>query len=319
MFYNKVMSTNNASVSVIIPVYNRATLWLRTVDSVMQQTLLPCQLVIVNDGSTDSTAANIRKWLGGKDTATIGGVEVTLLSQAHANASVARNRGLSFVGGGDVNYDYVLFLDSDDELAPNFIQDATKVLDAESDVVAVSSPRLSLVEGDGSAAAVFDDLQSLAQSPVRWILYNGAAILSCSLFRSNALPKSGFDSSMLIGEDMLFASQVAMAGQWSVLGGAPTKFWRQAGIIGEEPSLSVTHGTKDNPRATIESIQARVLAFNQVRRNKRVGVSYSYLHGILRDFYLLAFTAAKGMAKYNYGFRIAYHSAMRWLTWLIRR
>lgn len=322
------MTKKNASVTVIIPVYNRATLWRRAVDSVMQQDLLPSQIIIVNDGSTDATAENIRKWLGGADNATIKGVEISLLEQEHSNASTARNRGLSFMrssakgldDASDDISDYVMFLDSDDELAPNFIQDATAVLGIKSDVVAVSSPRLSLVERDGIAEGVFDDLQDMAKSPVRWMLYNGAAILSCSLFRTSALPDKGFDGSVVIGEDMLFASQVAMQGEWAVVGGEPTKFWRAklGENIKEEPSLSITNDPKQNTDSAIASIQARVRAFKLVRANKRVRVKRSYLHGILRDFYMLAFRSASGLAKYGYVLATVYHSAMRWITWLIR-
>ncbi|MBE8181997.1 MAG: glycosyltransferase family 2 protein [Candidatus Portiera sp.] len=332
------------TTAVIIPVYNRATLWRRAVDSVMQQSLLPSNLIIVNDGSTDETSNNIRKWLGDDKNNIINGVNITLLTQEHSNASTARNLGLSEIKDSNKVCDYVLFLDSDDELSPNFIEATTKLVQEQAQVVAVSSPRLTLLDGQDHkkqyhSKPVFDDLQDMAKAPVSWMLYYGSSILSCSLFRISALPKDGFDQSMVIGEDMLFASQVAMQGEWSVVAGAPTKFWRQDPVIddavndatndagkdatkdncinGNAGSLSFIHDPKQSPESAMLAIQARVKTFKLVGSSKIV--RRSYLHGILRDFYGLAVTSSRGFNKYVYASLVLYHSIMRWLTWLVRQ
>lgn len=325
-----------SSIAVIIPVYNRATLWRRAVDSVMRQGLLPKHLVIADDGSTDATGANIRKWLGNDSHSIINGVAITLLNQKHSNASTARNLGLAHIKSAQEIYDYILFLDSDDEIPSNFIENTTKVLEEQAQVVAVSSPRLTLQQGKINNHCVFDDMQDLAKSPVNWMLYYGGSILSCTLFRSTALPEDGFNQLMVMGEDMLFATQVAMQGEWSVVPGAPTKFWRQDFAVksnthgtydrgiqnmrrAEEPSLSLVNDPKQTPDSAMAAIQARVKTFHLVRKSKKLLVRSSYLHGIVREFYGLAFTSSCGLAKYGYALAFLYHSAMRWLTWLIRK
>ena len=331
-------SQNMVKVAVIIPVYNRATVWKLAVDSVMAQSLLPKHLVIVNDGSTDATAENIRKWIGddgrpdqapGNNTdiciGSRSGVTITLINQEHSNAATARNRGLSSIK----NCDYVLFLDSDDEIPPDFIERTSTMLNASPQIVAVSTPRLTLFDSH----SVFDDMVAMATSPVRWMLYYGASILSCTLFRLGALPQNYFDSSLVIGEDMLIAAQVATQGEWSVAPGAPTKFARKNTMPkmnkeNEARSVSLENDPKESSHAAMAAIRARNLAFRVVRDNRRfsrpvspryMDLKHSYMHGILRDFYRLAFGSGSGLAKYGYGCQILYHMLMRWLTWLIRQ
>ena len=57
------MSRIANEVGVIIPVYNRPRLVLKTLDSVAKQTVLPGKLVIVDDGSTDNTAMAVQQWI----------------------------------------------------------------------------------------------------------------------------------------------------------------------------------------------------------------------------------------------------------------
>ena len=91
------------SVSVIIPTYNRAHLLPRCLDSVISQDLQPLEIIVVDDGSTDSTRDLIRRNYPG----------VKLISRENKGVSAARNAGI-----GAANGDWLAFLDSDDAWLP---------------------------------------------------------------------------------------------------------------------------------------------------------------------------------------------------------
>jgi GT2 family glycosyltransferase len=95
-----------AEVSVIIPVFNRASLIERTIDSALGQTYPSCHVIVVDDGSTDGTDAVIEARYAGHP-------RVRLLREDNRGVSAARNAGLAEAGG-----DLVAFLDSDDVWRP---------------------------------------------------------------------------------------------------------------------------------------------------------------------------------------------------------
>lgn len=95
-------------VSVIIPVYNRRALIARAVDSVRRQNFPAPEIIIVDDGSTDGTGDLITEHYKN---------EVRLLTQAHSGVSRARNAGIAAA-----QFDWLAFLDSDDEWRPDKLQ-----------------------------------------------------------------------------------------------------------------------------------------------------------------------------------------------------
>jgi len=87
------------TVSVIIPTYNRASMLAEALESALRQTLLPDEIVVVDDGSTDNTAQVVAGF----------GARVRSIHQKNAGPSAARNHGIATATG-----DFVAFLDSDD-------------------------------------------------------------------------------------------------------------------------------------------------------------------------------------------------------------
>lgn len=99
-------------VSVIIPVYNAGGHLARCIESVRRQTYQNLQVVLVNDGSTDSSAEVCRMY------ARVDG-RIRLIDKPNAGVSAARNDGLAAAKG-----EYIQFVDSDDYLP----EDATALL-----------------------------------------------------------------------------------------------------------------------------------------------------------------------------------------------
>jgi glycosyltransferase involved in cell wall biosynthesis len=106
--------------TIVIPVYNRASIVGQTIDSVLEQTHFSFELIIVDDGSTDTIAEVIRPYL--KDN------RVQYHKIVNSERGAARNFGVNQSKG-----DYVTFLDSDDILFPwHFRIAAEKILEANS-------------------------------------------------------------------------------------------------------------------------------------------------------------------------------------------
>lgn len=94
-------------VSVIIPTYNRAAILGRAIESVLAQTLAPAEVIVVDDGSTDGTAALVRRDYP----------QCRYLAQENRGVSAARNLGISAATG-----EWLAFLDSDDEWLPGKLE-----------------------------------------------------------------------------------------------------------------------------------------------------------------------------------------------------
>tara|TARA_B110000046_G_scaffold165048_1_gene181037 strand:+ start:389 stop:1330 length:942 start_codon:yes stop_codon:yes gene_type:complete len=91
--------------SVVIPLYNKEKHIVRTINSVLSQSLMPFEIIIVDDGSTDNSLNTISEF---ENIA-----RVKIISQMNLGVSAARNRGVDESCGK-----YVVFLDADDEWLP---------------------------------------------------------------------------------------------------------------------------------------------------------------------------------------------------------
>ena len=96
-------------ISVIIPTFNRAELVKQALDSVCQQTYSQWEAVVVDDGSADETKNELAKYQRREPR-----IRVLSRSRLPKGAPTCRNIGLAAARGA-----YVVFLDSDDLLAPN--------------------------------------------------------------------------------------------------------------------------------------------------------------------------------------------------------
>ncbi|MCH8549887.1 MAG: glycosyltransferase family 2 protein [Balneolaceae bacterium] len=96
------------NISVIIPTYNRRELVTRAIDSALNQTLKPAEVIVVDDGSTDGTAEMLESRYGER---------IVLITQQNRGVSAARNRGISKAKG-----EWIAFLDSDDEWLPKKLE-----------------------------------------------------------------------------------------------------------------------------------------------------------------------------------------------------
>ena len=108
--------TNNPLVSIIIPYYNvEENLVKKSINSAVSQTYENTEILIINDGSRMENTAMIER-LAKRDN------RITIINKENEGVSVARNTGVQHCNG-----DYVVFLDSDDALRNNFIEEALSI------------------------------------------------------------------------------------------------------------------------------------------------------------------------------------------------
>lgn len=103
-------------VSVIVPVYNGERFLEKCVKSVLGQTYSDIQLILVNDGSSDGSAALCDGFAAGDS-------RVKVIHQKNAGVSAARNAGLELAAG-----EYIGFVDADDTIAPDTYEKALKAI-----------------------------------------------------------------------------------------------------------------------------------------------------------------------------------------------
>ncbi len=110
----KKTSKKSPKVSVIIPAYNSENTIKHTIQSVLNQTFADLELIVINDGSQDSTLEVVTQI---KDS------RVKVFSYSNAGGNVSRNRGLHRAVG-----EFVSFLDADDLWTPDKLQSQLKAL-----------------------------------------------------------------------------------------------------------------------------------------------------------------------------------------------
>ncbi|CVI67349.1 Putative glycosyltransferase EpsH [Clostridiales bacterium CHKCI001] len=97
-------------ISIVIPVYNGAQYIERCITSILTQDYTGCQIIIVDDGSTDDTLRICREIVGQND-------HFLILHQENQGVSAARNKGMTYV-----KKEWIYFLDADDELDQDALQ-----------------------------------------------------------------------------------------------------------------------------------------------------------------------------------------------------
>ncbi len=115
-------------ITVVIPLYNKASTILRCLKSVLSQTVLPNELIVINDGSLDESLKIVKETIGCNTS-----IAVKIVDQKNSGVSYTRNKGVSLARN-----DFVAFLDADDEWHEEFIESAQKVISRYQDISLVT-------------------------------------------------------------------------------------------------------------------------------------------------------------------------------------
>lgn len=194
-------------VAVIIPTYNRAALLRRSIASVRRQTAAPlCDLVIVDDGSTDCTADVVREIAP----------EALYLRRQRGGPAAARNAGIEASRAP-----FIAFLDADDEWLPDKIERQLAAMHRWPNVLLVAGPTLRRYS-DGRTVApptpalcTPDTPQNLLPALLRENFLSTPAVM---VRRAGLTPAMRFPQGLRFAEDYVLWTRIAAAGPCVYLG-----------------------------------------------------------------------------------------------------
>ena len=231
-----------ARVSVIMPVHNQDRHIAEAVKSVLHQTLREWELVVVDDGSTDTTAEVVARFRDPR---------IRYVHQAHHGVSHARNVGVSRSSG-----EYLAFLDSDDRYHPDKLKVHVDHLDG--------APSLGMSYGPHIRIDEAGEPWSFRWPPetvgLKELVLGFPCLTSATVVRRDWHDRvGGFDASFVINEDREYFVRLALAGcEMARAGGYLTEYRVYAGRrIDDLPGkladmLRALAAAFDNPRCPPE-------------------------------------------------------------------
>jgi len=176
-------------VSVVIPTYNRSKILLRAIDSVLQQTYLNIEIIVIDDGSTDDTYERVEKLVdSGK---------IRYYKIKNSGVCIARNFGIEKAKG-----DYISLLDSDDEYLADRIEKQLGVMKRENLQMSLSNRSVCvdgvLKRGKNIPNFYINDYK---------VLLSGIPLsATLMMFSKEIYPKVSFDKLLQSGNDLDFVA-----------------------------------------------------------------------------------------------------------------
>ena len=191
--------------SVIIPAYNAEATIRRCLDSLLNQPHGDAELIIINDGSTDSTGKICREYASRHN-------GIRYFEKENGGVASARNLGLEKAAG-----EYILFVDSDDYVTQNYFAVLDTSTVASKDLIMFGR---STYDGDAlrhqplpsASAETPEETAALVCEALRQQRMNCAWN---KVYRRDVIKKYGiqFDERLPIGEDKVFAVEYAVRSQ----------------------------------------------------------------------------------------------------------
>lgn len=256
-------------ISVIVPVYNRASLVGRCLDSVMAQTCPPDELIVVDNGSTDGSQTVILDWMGENSDK---GVDLKFYEEKKKGACHARQKGLENAEG-----DYVIFFDSDDEMLPELVENVVETVKINPDIDVVTwRCQINQLDGTKKIPAF------LPQNPVEGHLIHALLMtVNYAARRELSLNSGGWSKSIKVWDDYELGLRIIL--QNPKVSGIPKVL---AQVYSQEESITGTDfSSKEGEwESTLEEMDLTVDNSNhpQKRRIKRI---LNYRRAILAAHY----------------------------------
>ena len=197
------MTLSQPRLSIIVPLYNKAPYVRKALESVVSQTYKDWECIIVDDGSTDGSAAICEDFVRSLTPSIVH--PIRLIKQLNSGVSAARNNGVAQSQG-----DYLAFLDADDWWKPTFLEEMDKLISAYPDAGLYATNYIYYKPGKTHVALTLKTgyinyPQSYYQSGAMPI-WTGAACMPRKVFDE----MGGFPLGVKLGEDFLLWAKTAL-------------------------------------------------------------------------------------------------------------
>jgi len=242
-------SSKKPVVSVIIPCYNQAEYLRDAVESVVNQTYKDWECIIVNDGSPDNTSEIANRLINEYKQ-----FNIKLLEKENGGLSDARNAGIAISGGK-----YILPLDSDDKIAPTYLEETVAVLE--------KNPDYDIVYVDEQNFGETNHIHQKGVSTLQYLMQNNVHDY-CSLYRREVWASAGGYSVVMFigGEDWNFWIAAAKSGFKSYHLEKPLFMYRnRAGTMVETTLAKI-----DEVRSHIIIQQKDLFQENEIQKAKEI-------------------------------------------------
>lgn len=186
-------------ISVIIPVYNGEKTLEHTLKTLFVQTYQDVEIIVVNDGSTDSTENILNKWSS----------KIRIINKKNGGVSSARNLGITEAKG-----EYIAFVDCDDECECNMLEKMYCALQKENAEYVIAGMQKK-IQGKGLVYQYEEKIfeGKTIYTNLEYFLKNGLNSPVAKLYEKSVLEEKSikFDETLPLGEDINFNLEYLLA------------------------------------------------------------------------------------------------------------
>ena len=184
------------NISVVIPMYNSSKTILSTLNSVKTQTILPFEVLIIDDGSLDESATIVEDFISNNLT-----LNIHLVKKVNGGVSTARNAGIKLAQG-----DWIALLDSDDEWLPNKLERQIQVLSENPNIDFLGTNR----NGESFSAVLWNKLEHLTKISAKLLLFKNYFSPPTIIFKKQIFFElGGFDENQRYAEEWNYFIRIA--------------------------------------------------------------------------------------------------------------
>ncbi|MCQ2974540.1 MAG: glycosyltransferase family 2 protein [Bacteroidales bacterium] len=167
-------------ISVIIPTRNRANFLPKTLNSILNQTLSPYEIIVIDNGSTDNTLEILKTDYKNS--------VITITNKGNYSPGAGRNLGLQIATG-----DYIQFFDSDDLMTKNKFETQVEILEKNSEKQAVYCPYVMASEEENGNWKQLSPVLQYKKTKISYskMIKGFFTIIPSFLFRAEIIKKTG--------------------------------------------------------------------------------------------------------------------------------
>lgn len=179
----EVYHSHSPVVSVVMPTFNNSKYLGRSISSFLNQSYTDCELIVVDDGSSDDTFHVVNEFIREHN-------HIRYMKHSNRKPSLSRNAGIKAAAGK-----YLAFLDSDDEYESDYLEVRVQFMDAH--------PSVDLIEGTATVIGneYVKDRYDMSRKIHLSECHIGATFFGkAEVFRT----LGGFDKKVYYGEDCAF-------------------------------------------------------------------------------------------------------------------